>query len=66
MVDQVVVDVALPYEIRRECGRVARLVHLLQEFHGMFRKGSTLPPYEKPSCEAWVPVRRRQKDQDLA
>lgn len=66
MVERVAVDVAPPYEDRRERGGAAHLKFLAQEIHGLFGQESILQQYRKPSCEAWDPVRQRQEDQDLA
>ena len=66
MVEQVVVDVAPPYEDPRGRGGLAHLNLFVQEHHGLLGQESILQQYRKPSCEAWDPVRQRQEDQDLA
>ena len=66
MVEQVVVDVVLPCEIRRERKGLARLTYLLQELRGTLGKELILRLYRKLFYETWAPVRQRQKDQDLA
>ncbi len=66
MVEEVIVDVALPYEDRRERRGMADLIPLFQKINGMLGQESILQQYKKPSCEAWAPVNQRQEDQDLA
>ena len=66
MAEQMVVDVALPFEDYHDLGEMAHLIHFLQEPYAILGPESILQQSRKPSFEAWAPVKQRQKDQDRA